>query len=168
MGSCSRRHSSPLMARSVTRIRSRRVLRLRRKWPPRETPQIWVSPRTLNVSGLPRPRRARRSAAKRPNSIRRVLSGCSANANFSNRSRRSARKRLASLSYVSQQSAGSVSLRALTTISPICPIIESLLHSKPGAVEPVVKLADGNITCMIFTGSASYPSTRQRPTSIGH
>jgi len=34
-----------------------------------------VKPRTLKVSGLPSPRRARRSAAKQPNSIRRVLPG---------------------------------------------------------------------------------------------
>src|SRR5580704_12537137 len=42
-----------------------------------------VKPRTLKVSGLPSPRRARRSAAKRPNSIRRVLSGWSDSENSS-------------------------------------------------------------------------------------
>jgi hypothetical protein len=41
--------------------------------------QMCVNPRKLNVSGLPWPRRFRSSAAKRPNSIRRVLSGCSSN-----------------------------------------------------------------------------------------
>lgn len=39
----------------------------------------------------PCPRSHRRSAAKRPNSIRRVLSGCKVSANFANRSRRSSR-----------------------------------------------------------------------------
>jgi hypothetical protein len=48
--------------------------------------------REVNVSGLPRPRRARRSAAKRPNSIRRVLSGFNDSANFSSRSCKSAGK----------------------------------------------------------------------------
>src|SRR6516165_640584 len=39
-------------------------------------PQMWVKPRKLNVSGLPSPCFFRLSAAKSPNSIRRVLSGC--------------------------------------------------------------------------------------------
>src|SRR3569833_2324818 len=56
-------------------------------------------PRKSNVSGLPSPRRARSLAAKRPNSIKRVFSGCNVSANFSNRSRKSARKRRASPSY---------------------------------------------------------------------
>jgi hypothetical protein len=34
-----------------------------------------VKPRKLDVSGFPKPRRARRSAAYRPNSIGRVFSG---------------------------------------------------------------------------------------------
>lgn len=37
-------------------------------------PQMNVNPRNLKVSGLPNPRRFRRSAAKRPNSSRRVFS----------------------------------------------------------------------------------------------
>ena len=41
-----------------------------------------VKPRKAKVSGLPSPRCARRTAAWRPNSIRRVLSGCSDSANF--------------------------------------------------------------------------------------
>ena len=44
-----------------------------------------VKPRKLKVSGLPSPRRARLSAARRPNSIRRVFSGWSASANSSSR-----------------------------------------------------------------------------------
>jgi hypothetical protein len=42
-----------------------------------------VKPRNLNVSGLPNPRFSRFSAAKRPNSIRRVFSGWSVSANVS-------------------------------------------------------------------------------------
>ena len=40
----------------------------------RVLPQMKVKPRKLKVSGLPSPRRWRRSAAKRPNSINRVFS----------------------------------------------------------------------------------------------
>ena len=41
----------------------------------RVLPQMKVKPRKLKVSGLPSPRRLRRSAAKRPNSMSRVFSG---------------------------------------------------------------------------------------------
>ena len=47
-----------------------------------DRPQICANPKKLNVSGLPRPRFSRLSAAWRPNSMRRVLSGCSDSANF--------------------------------------------------------------------------------------
>jgi hypothetical protein len=57
----------------------------------------------LKVSGLPSPRRSRRSAAKRPNSMIRVFSGCSDSANFPNRSRISFKKRRASLSCGTQR-----------------------------------------------------------------
>src|SRR5271166_4644362 len=57
-----------------------------------------VKPRNVNVSGLPSPRRTRFAAAKRPNSIRRVLSGWSDSANLSSRSRIASRKRRASAS----------------------------------------------------------------------
>src|SRR5215218_9927220 len=52
----------------------------------------------LAKSGLPSPRRARFAAARRPNSIRRVLSGCSDSANSCNRSRIASQKRWASAS----------------------------------------------------------------------
>src|SRR5215213_9489228 len=55
-----------------------------------------VKPRKSKVSGLPSPRRARPAAARRPNSIRRVLSGWSDKANASNLSRSASRKRRAS------------------------------------------------------------------------
>ena len=45
-------------------------------------PQMCVKPRKVNVSGLPSPRRSRRSAAKRPNSITRVFSACSSRLNL--------------------------------------------------------------------------------------
>ena len=64
-------------------MRSRRVFRLMRNLPARDLPQMKVKPRKLKVSGLPSPRLSRFAAAKRPNSIRRVLSGCSDSANSS-------------------------------------------------------------------------------------
>src|SRR5438270_13310691 len=42
----------------------------------RVVPHMCVKPRKLNTSGLPSPRCFRFLAACRPNSIRRVLSGC--------------------------------------------------------------------------------------------
>jgi|HubBroStandDraft_2_1064218.scaffolds.fasta_scaffold07380_6 hypothetical protein len=59
-------------------------------------PQMWVNPRKLKVAGLPFPRCFRLDATKRPNSIRRVLSGCNSNPNFRKRSRQSWRNRSAS------------------------------------------------------------------------
>jgi len=55
----------------------------------RDCPQISVNPRKLNVSGFPSPHCFRFAATKRPNSIRRVLSGCSSSPNFCRRSRQS-------------------------------------------------------------------------------
>ena len=76
-----------------------RVFRRRENLPFRVRPQMWVKPRKLKVSGLPSPRRSRLTAAKRPNSIRRVLSGCRLSAKLSNRCRRSVRNRTASAWY---------------------------------------------------------------------
>src|SRR4051812_3504961 len=73
-------------------------LRFAEPAPRRDRPQMWVNPRKQNVSGLPSPRWARRSAAKRPNAIRRVLSGCNVSANSSKRARIASRKRWASAS----------------------------------------------------------------------
>jgi hypothetical protein len=50
-------------------------------------PLMWVKPRKWKVSGFPCPRFSRRSAAERPNSIRRFFSGYSSRPNFRNRSR---------------------------------------------------------------------------------
>src|SRR5262249_21911853 len=55
-----------------------------------------TKPRNLKVSGLPSPALVRLSAAWRPNSIRRVLSGCNVSANSSNRARNASQKRRAS------------------------------------------------------------------------
>src|SRR6266513_2362243 len=88
-----RRHISCLIILSFACMRSRRVFLLIWNLPWRVLPQMKVKLRKLKVSGLPSPRRWRRSAAKRPNSMSRVFSGCSVSANFSNRSRISSRKR---------------------------------------------------------------------------
>src|SRR6266566_3451144 len=91
-------HISSLIILSFARMRSGRVFLLIWNLPCRVLPQMKVKPRKSKLSGLPSPRRFRRSAAKRPNSISRVFSGCSVSANFPNRSRISSRKRRASLS----------------------------------------------------------------------
>jgi hypothetical protein len=69
-----RRRISCLISFSFARMRSARVFRLIWNLPARVLPQMKVKPRKLKVSGLPSPRRLRRSAAKRPNSISRVFS----------------------------------------------------------------------------------------------
>ena len=91
-----RSRSFTLMYRNAACMRSRRVLRVKTKRPLRETPQMCVKPRNVNVSGLPSPRRARRSAAYRPNSISRVFSGWSVSENLPTRSRNSVRNVVAS------------------------------------------------------------------------
>src|SRR5262245_53746507 len=64
----------------------------------RDLPLMKVNPKKLKVSGLPSPRRLRLSAAKRPNSISLVLSGCSDSENSFSRARMISRKRRASAS----------------------------------------------------------------------
>jgi hypothetical protein len=54
-------------------------------------PQKCVNPRNVKVSGFPSPRCFRFRAANRPNSIRRVLSGCNSRPNLTSRSRNSDR-----------------------------------------------------------------------------
>src|SRR5262249_5013514 len=66
---------SSLTIRSFASMRSRRLFRLTWNLPAWVLPQMKVKPRKLKVSGLPSPRRLRRSAAKRPNSMIRVFSG---------------------------------------------------------------------------------------------
>ena len=68
-----RRRISSLILLSVARMRSRRVILFTRNFPRLLRSQMKVKPRKLKVSGFPSRRRARRSAAKRPNSIRRGL-----------------------------------------------------------------------------------------------
>ena len=78
-------------------------------------PQTWVKPRKSNVSGFARPRFRRLGAAKRPNSMRRVLSGCSSRLNFANRSRRSLRNRFASLRCWNPTTKSSANLTMITS-----------------------------------------------------
>jgi hypothetical protein len=68
-------------------MRSRRDFLLIWKSPRRDLPQMSTKPRNLKVSGLASPRFLQFCAAKRPNSIRRVLSGCSDSENSRSLSR---------------------------------------------------------------------------------
>ena len=87
-----------LISYSFARIRFRTVLRRTTKRPLfRLISQICVNPRKSKVSGLPSPRLHRFAIAQRPNSISRVLSGCSSSPNFAGRSRSCSRNRSASL-----------------------------------------------------------------------
>src|SRR5215472_1340879 len=72
-GSCRRCLSWSLTSFSFARIRFEIVIRLTWKRPVPVFAQMCVKPRKSNVSGFPAPRAARRTAANRPNSIRRVL-----------------------------------------------------------------------------------------------
>src|SRR6266536_455388 len=82
-----RRLSWSLTAFSLARIRFEIVIRLTQNRPLFDLAQMCVKPRKSNVSGLPSPRPARSRAANRPNSISRVLPGCSSSPNFANRPR---------------------------------------------------------------------------------
>src|SRR5215831_8260692 len=73
-----------------------------------------TKPRNLKVSGFPNPRCARPAAAWRPNSIRRVLSGCNDSENSSNRLRIASQKRRASDSN-SKPTTSRVAERSLTS-----------------------------------------------------
>src|SRR5215471_11806985 len=95
-------------------MRSRRDFRLSWNLPLRDRPQMNTKPRNLKVSGFPSPRCARLAAAKRPNSIRRVLSGCNDSENSSNRLRIASQKRRASVS-CSKPTTSRVAERNLTS-----------------------------------------------------
>ena len=73
--------------RSFPRMRLRIVARRTVNRPRLFFPLICVKPRKSNVSGFPSPLRLRFSSANLPNSIRRVLSGCSSSPNLARRSR---------------------------------------------------------------------------------
>src|SRR5271166_986485 len=77
MGLFVRRCSASFISRSFVRMRSRRDFLLIRKSPRRVLSQMSTNPRNVKVSGLASPRFLQFCAAKRPNSIRRVLSGWS-------------------------------------------------------------------------------------------
>jgi hypothetical protein len=88
---CRRRRRSSVISSSLAIVQSRRVWRISRKPPYRDRVQMCVNPRKSKVPGLPSPRAARAVAARRPNSMRRVLSRCSSRANSAIRFRSSAR-----------------------------------------------------------------------------
>ena len=79
-------------------MRSPRDFRLMRKLPRRHLSHMSTKPKNLKVSGLERPRLLQFCAAKRPNSISRVLSGCSDSENSASLSRISFQNLRASLS----------------------------------------------------------------------
>ena len=81
-----------MISASFARFRLAIVMRLIQNRLARFVAQMCVNPRKSNVSGLPRPRLRRFEAACRPNSINRVLSGCSSSPNCANR--REAREEL--------------------------------------------------------------------------
>ena len=82
-------------------------------------PQQCVKPRKLKVSGFPSPRPRRFRSARRPNSMRRVLSGCSVRPNRAKRSRSSVRKRSAS-ARCSNPTTKSSAKRTTTTAPRAC------------------------------------------------
>src|SRR5512144_3074149 len=93
MGRCWRRSIPSFNALSWAGTRFESVIRLSLKRPFLAFPQICVKPRKRNVSGFPRPRAFRRSAANLPNSISRVFSVASSRLNSASLPRRSARNR---------------------------------------------------------------------------
>ena len=101
---------------SFARTRLEMVIRLSQKPPFLPFPQICVKPKKSKVSGFPRSWAARLLAANRPNSINRVLSGCSSRVNFVNLSRSSLTNCLASPSYWNPTMKSSANLT--TTTSP--------------------------------------------------
>ena len=72
---------------SFARSRFLSVTRRTQNRPRLETAQMCVNPRNENVSGFPSPRAFLLGTAYRPNSISRVLPGCSSRLNSANRSR---------------------------------------------------------------------------------
>src|ERR1019366_120275 len=93
MGSCRRRFSSVRTACAFACHLLRIVCCNTVNHPWLVFPQMCVKPRKLKLSDFPSPRSRRDLSAKRPNSMSRVLSGCSPRPNFANRSRRSVRNR---------------------------------------------------------------------------
>jgi hypothetical protein len=97
---CRRCSSSALISFSFAVMRLPIVSRLTMKRPVlRVEPQMWVKPKKSKVSGFPSPRSFRLLVVKRPNSIRRVFSGCSSRPNFRSRSRNCSRNCSASSRY---------------------------------------------------------------------
>jgi hypothetical protein len=98
IGWCLRRRSSCLITCNFARKRSGRDFRLIWNLPRRDLPLMKMKPRKLKVCGLPSPRRLRFSAALRPNSIKRVVSGWSDSECFPNLTAHASRPRSAARS----------------------------------------------------------------------
>src|SRR5216684_3270015 len=117
MGSCMRRLSSAFTSPSFACNRWRIVCRSTVNRPlTLVLPQMCVKPRKAKVSGFPAPRRWRLSAAYRPNSTSRVLSGCSSSRNLRKRCASSSRNRSASDLYWNPSTMSSANLT--TIMSP--------------------------------------------------
>src|SRR5215475_5457362 len=141
-----------------------------------------VKPRKLKVSGFPSPRVARRSAAKRPNSIRRVLSGLSDSENSSNRLRISSQKRRASASCskptTSRVARGNLTSRRSrnrTCASPLIrllsssryaakhrPMREERRSAQRGSADPVLRPTAVSLEALVF----SHRPTREASVQI--
>jgi hypothetical protein len=127
MGWCMRCLSWSLTRLSCARIRFEIVIRFTQNRPFPVVAQMCVKPRKSNVSGLPLPRRAWFEAANRPNSISRVLSGCSSSPNFANRSRSPARNLSASSRY-SNPTMKSSAQRTMITSPRACRFLHQSAH----------------------------------------
>ena len=98
-GSCRRRSSPALSLASFAVSRFLSVIRRTQNCPRLLIAQMCVNPRNANVSGFPAPRAFRLGLANRPNSISRVLPGCSSRLNSANLSRSASWNRSASSWY---------------------------------------------------------------------
>jgi hypothetical protein len=109
-------------------IRVRLVLRTTTNLPDfRVFEQMCVNPRKSKVSGLPRPCCLRVGAAKRPNSISRVLSPCSSSPNLLKRSRKSWRNRSPS-AWICKPTMKSSAYRTTITSLSVCVLLHRSTH----------------------------------------
>lgn len=111
--------SDPVVSRLVAALAADGPRALKAIRAARVPSQMCVNPRKLNVSGFPSPLAFLRRAACGPNSISRVLPGCSSRLNLANRSRRSSRNCLASSSYWNPVMKSSAN-RTMTTSPRAC------------------------------------------------
>ena len=154
--------SSSLISASFARIRFAIVCRSTMNHPFLDRSHTCVKPRKSNDSGFPWPRRFRFVAAYRPNSISRVLSGCSSSANLQNRSRKSSWNRSAS-EWCSNPITMSSAKRTMTTSPRACRLRSgrswSAIFLTADAYTAVWRARDGTTST---AGSASCDSGRDR------